>query len=84
MSDADQQPEQRQLRNTLYRKVTRGRRRLSRGRMLVYRVAVFVAWRLIHVFWATCRVQRVLGGSDGDNLNLSAARCRCCARPADP
>ncbi len=61
MSDADQQPEQQQLRNTLYRKVTRGHRRLSRGRMLVYRVAVFVAWRLIHLFWVTCRVQRVLG-----------------------
>jgi len=61
MSDADQQPEQQQLRNTLYRKVTRGRRRLSRGRMLVYRVAVFLAWRLIHLLWATCRVQRVLG-----------------------
>jgi lysophospholipid acyltransferase (LPLAT)-like uncharacterized protein len=29
--------------------------------MLVYRVAVFVAWRLIHLFWVTCRVQRVLG-----------------------
>jgi len=61
MSDENQQPEPQQLRNTLYRKVTRGRRRLSRGRMLVYRVAVFVAWRLIHLFWATCRVQRVLG-----------------------
>jgi lysophospholipid acyltransferase (LPLAT)-like uncharacterized protein len=61
MSDADQQPEQQQLRNTLYRKVTRGHRRLSRGRMLVYRVAVFIAWRLIHLFWVTCRVQRVLG-----------------------
>jgi len=61
MSDENQQPEPQQLRNTLYRKVTRGRRRLSRGRMLVYRVAVFVAWRLIQLFWATCRVQRVLG-----------------------
>ena len=61
MSDETQEPEQQQLRNTLYRKVTRGRRRLSRGRMLVYRVAVCVAWRLIHLFWATCRVHRVLG-----------------------
>jgi hypothetical protein len=61
MSEENREPGQQQLRNTLYRKVTRGRRRLSRGRMLVYRVAVFVAWRLIHLFWATCRVQRVLG-----------------------
>jgi len=43
-------------RNTLYRKVTRGRRRLTRGRMLLYRVAVVVAWYLVRFFWATCRV----------------------------
>ena len=48
-------------RNTLYRKVTRGNRRLTRGRMLLYRVAVVVAWWLIRFFWATCRVHRTLG-----------------------
>ena len=31
------------LKNTLYRKVTRGKRKLTRGRLLVYRVAVVVA-----------------------------------------
>jgi cation diffusion facilitator family transporter len=46
-----------ELRNTLYRKVTRGRRRLTRGRLLLYRVAVVVAWQLVRLFWATCRVQ---------------------------
>jgi lysophospholipid acyltransferase (LPLAT)-like uncharacterized protein len=61
MSDDEQEPGRQQLRNTLYRKVTRGRRRLSRGRMFVYRLAVFVAWRLIQLFWVTCRVHRVLG-----------------------
>jgi hypothetical protein len=55
---SDQPPE---LRNTLYRKVTRGNRRLTRGRLLLYRVAVVVAWHLVRFFWATCRVQRTLG-----------------------
>jgi lysophospholipid acyltransferase (LPLAT)-like uncharacterized protein len=44
-------------RNTLYRKETRGRRRLSRGRLLVYRIAVSVAWRLARFFWSSCRIQ---------------------------
>ena len=61
MSDENPNPGQKPLRNTLYRQVTRGRRRLTRSRMLVYRVAVFVAWHLVRVFWATCRVHRVLG-----------------------
>jgi lysophospholipid acyltransferase (LPLAT)-like uncharacterized protein len=51
MSDTPESP-----RNTLYRKVTRGRRRLSRGRLLVYRVAVELAWWLGRFFWATCRI----------------------------
>jgi lysophospholipid acyltransferase (LPLAT)-like uncharacterized protein len=55
-SDADAEP-----RNTIYRRVTRGRRRLTRGRLLLYRAAVFVAWHLVHFFWATCRVHRVIG-----------------------
>jgi lysophospholipid acyltransferase (LPLAT)-like uncharacterized protein len=57
MSEPPVPPEQQELRNTLYRKVTRGRRRLTRGRMLVYRVAVVVAWQLVRFFWKTCRVQ---------------------------
>ncbi len=44
-------------RNTLYRKESRGRRRLSRGRLLVYRVAVAIAWRLAQFFWSSCRIQ---------------------------
>jgi lysophospholipid acyltransferase (LPLAT)-like uncharacterized protein len=48
-------------RNTLYRKVTRGRRRLTPGRMLLYRVAVVVAWWLIRGLWASCRVTHVAG-----------------------
>jgi len=58
--DADTEVAQEQ-RNTLYRKVSGGNRRLTRGRMFVYRVAVVVAWFLVRLFWATCRVQRTPG-----------------------
>jgi len=50
-----------ELRNTLYRKVTKGRRRLTPARVLMYRVAVVVGWWLVRMFWATCRVHRVIG-----------------------
>jgi lysophospholipid acyltransferase (LPLAT)-like uncharacterized protein len=43
-------------RNTLYRQETRGRRRLSRGRLLLYRVAVALAWWIGRFFWSTCRI----------------------------
>jgi lysophospholipid acyltransferase (LPLAT)-like uncharacterized protein len=57
-ADTDVAPEQR---NTLYRKVSGGNRRLTRGRMFVYRVAVVVAWLLVRLFWATCRVRSTPG-----------------------
>lgn len=50
-----------QLQNTLYRKVTKGRRRLTRARLLTYRIAVVVGWWLVRVLWATCRIHRVIG-----------------------
>jgi hypothetical protein len=55
----DEQPvasERQEPRNTLYRKVKGGRRQLTPARMLVYRVAVVVAWHLVRLFWATCRI----------------------------
>ena len=45
MDEQDVGPEHEELRNTLYRKVKRGKRRLTRGRMLAYRIAVAVAYR---------------------------------------
>lgn len=60
MSDPSTPPGQ-PPRNTLYRKVTRGNRRLTRGRMLLYRVAVAIGWRLGRFIWATCRVHHTLG-----------------------
>jgi len=56
MNEPPEADEQATPRNTLYRKVTRGRRRLTRGRLLMYRVAVVIAWQLVRFFWATCRV----------------------------
>ncbi len=50
-----------QPRNTLYRKVAKGRRRLTPARLLLYRVAVVVGWWLVRFLWATCRVHRVIG-----------------------
>jgi lysophospholipid acyltransferase (LPLAT)-like uncharacterized protein len=49
------------LRNTLYRRVTKGQRRLTPGRMLMYRVAVAIGWAVIRMLWATCRVTHVSG-----------------------
>ncbi len=50
-----------QLKNTLYRKVTRGKRKLTRGRLLLYRVAVVIAWWAVRAIWASCRVTHVAG-----------------------
>lgn len=52
---------QQQPRNTLYRKVTRGKRRLTRGRLLLYRVAVAAAWWMGRFLWWSVRVHRVIG-----------------------
>jgi hypothetical protein len=52
----DLPPEQQQLRDTLYRKLKRGRRQLTPARMFLYQVAVVVAWQLVRFFWATCRI----------------------------
>jgi lysophospholipid acyltransferase (LPLAT)-like uncharacterized protein len=54
-------PEEEQLRNTLYRKVTKGSRRLTPGRMFLYRVAVQVGYALGRFFWWSCRIHRVIG-----------------------
>jgi hypothetical protein len=49
------------LRNTLYRKVTKGKRRLTPGRLWLYRVAVVVAWWAIQLVWKSCRIEHVSG-----------------------
>jgi lysophospholipid acyltransferase (LPLAT)-like uncharacterized protein len=61
MGEHDDAPEREELRNTLYRKVTRGRRRLTRGRLLLYRIAVGVAWYLGRFLWWSARMQGPIG-----------------------
>jgi lysophospholipid acyltransferase (LPLAT)-like uncharacterized protein len=54
-------PAPQEPRNTLYRKVAKGGRRLTPARMFMYRVAVIVAWWLVRLLWSTCRVRTVSG-----------------------
>jgi lysophospholipid acyltransferase (LPLAT)-like uncharacterized protein len=61
VSDPDTPPEQQELRNTLYRRVTRGQRRLTPLRLFGYRVAVVIGWAIVRAFWGTCRVKSWTG-----------------------
>ena len=59
------------LRNTLYRTVTRSGRRMTFARRLGYRLAVPLATGILRAWTASCRVQRVLGAE-----HLAAALTR--------
>lgn len=48
-------------RNTIYRQQTSSTRKLTRGRMRLYRLAAPVAHALVRAWWATCRVVSVEG-----------------------
>jgi hypothetical protein len=58
VSERPAPPEPPELRNTLYNAETRTRRRLTRSRMLAYRVGVAIVWRIGRLFWASCRIHR--------------------------
>ena len=60
-----------ELRNTLYRTVTRSGRRMTPARRLGYRLAVPLATAILRGWTATCRVQGVLGAE-----HLAAALAR--------
>jgi lysophospholipid acyltransferase (LPLAT)-like uncharacterized protein len=49
------------LRNTIYRKETRSKRRMTPMRRFAWRIVAAVGVGLIRMFWATCRVVRVIG-----------------------
>jgi lysophospholipid acyltransferase (LPLAT)-like uncharacterized protein len=49
------------LRNSLYRKETRSKRRMTPLRRLAWRIVAAVGVGLIRFFWRTCRVTHVLG-----------------------
>jgi lysophospholipid acyltransferase (LPLAT)-like uncharacterized protein len=50
-----------ELRNTLYRKETRSKRRMTPMRRFAWRIVAAVGVSLIKLFWRTCRVVRVVG-----------------------
>jgi lysophospholipid acyltransferase (LPLAT)-like uncharacterized protein len=49
------------VRNTIYQQQTRSGRRLTRGRLLLYRLLVPLARRLIGLVWGWCRIVSVSG-----------------------
>jgi lysophospholipid acyltransferase (LPLAT)-like uncharacterized protein len=49
------------LRNTIYEQQTRSGRRLTRGRLFLYRILVPVGMSLLRVVWRWSRVVRVIG-----------------------
>jgi lysophospholipid acyltransferase (LPLAT)-like uncharacterized protein len=49
------------LRNTLYKKETRSKRRMTPMRRFAWRIVATVGVFLIKMFWRTCRVVRVVG-----------------------
>ena len=54
-------PEDGGLRNTLYKKETRSKRRMTPMRRFAWRIVAAIGVGLIRTFWATCRVVRVIG-----------------------
>ncbi len=49
------------LRNTIYEQQTRSGRRLTRGRLLLYKILVPVGLSLVRLVWSWSRVVRVIG-----------------------
>jgi lysophospholipid acyltransferase (LPLAT)-like uncharacterized protein len=49
------------LRNTLYRRLTRSGRRMTAARRLLYAIAVPVGLAIIRLWWASCRMGKVVG-----------------------
>ncbi len=49
------------LRNTLYKKETRSKRRMTPVRRFVWRIVAAIGVFLMKTFWRTCRVVRVIG-----------------------
>jgi hypothetical protein len=59
------------LRNTLYDQQTRSGRRLSRGRLLLYKLAVPIAFGLGRLVWRWTRIVRVVGA---EHIGAALAR----------
>lgn len=61
MSEPHDDTQHEEPRNTLYRKVKRGKRRLTPGRLFVYRIAVVVAYCVGRFLWWSTRMQPPIG-----------------------
>ncbi len=59
------------LRNTIYEQQTRSGRRLTRGRLFLYRIIVPVGLSLVRLVWRWARVIRVIGA---DHMTAALAR----------
>ena len=59
------------LRNTIYRRITRSGRRMSRLRRVLYALAAPAILALVRLWWRSCRVVAVVGE---DNLDAVLAR----------
>ncbi len=60
-----------ELRNTVYKTVTRSGRRMTRARRVLYAVLVPLGMTLIRLWWLSCRVTRVVGE---ENLTAALAK----------
>src|SRR5882672_3528944 len=49
------------LRNTLYKKETRSKRRMTPARRFVWRIVAAIGVFLVKSFWRSCRVVRIVG-----------------------
>lgn len=61
-----------ELRNTIYRAVTRSGRRMTTARRLLYRIAVPIGVGIIKLWWMTCRVVRIEGDEHVDQALAKA------------
>ena len=60
-----------ELRNTVYKTVTRSGRRMTRARRVLYALLVPVGMSLIRLWWLSCRTVRVVGE---ENLDAALAK----------
>jgi lysophospholipid acyltransferase (LPLAT)-like uncharacterized protein len=68
MADTDPGGE---LRNTVYKTVTRSGRRMTRARRALYAVLVPLGMTIIRLWWLSCRVTRIVGE---ENLSKALAK----------
>jgi len=70
----NKEPERGELRNTIYQRETNSSRRLTPGRLWLYRALVPVGLTLIRLVWGWCRQGRVIGAEHiVDTLSRSPA-----------